>query len=122
VEPAEGGNQPKRVKVAASNVANRVVDWVRVIILRTSPSNCSYVLHAHHVPHTYTHNAQALTHTCVRAHTQYPRSHVLLSLRSSCSTCTTSAVIDVTNTVVASVMAMECRICRSVLTRQTQET
>jgi hypothetical protein len=30
VEPAEGGNQPKRVKVAANNVTNRVVDWVRV--------------------------------------------------------------------------------------------
>jgi hypothetical protein len=122
-EPAQGDNQPKRVKVAANNVANRVVDWVRVIILRTSPSNCSYVLHAHHVPHTYTHNAQTLTHTCVRTRTHNtPGLHVLLLLRSSCSTCTTTAVINFTNTVVASVMAMECRICRSVLTRQTQET
>jgi hypothetical protein len=68
-EPAQGDNQPKRVKVATNNVSNQVVEWVRVIILRTSPSNCSYVLHAHHVPHTYTHNAQALTHTCVRART-----------------------------------------------------
>ena len=72
-EPAQGDNQPKRVKVATNNVSNQVVEWVRVIILRTSPSNCSYVLHAHHVTHTYTHNAHTLTHThthaCVRTHT-----------------------------------------------------
>jgi hypothetical protein len=55
-EPAQGDSQPKRVKVATNNVSNQVVEW-RLIILRTSPSNCSYVLHAHHVPHTYTHNA-----------------------------------------------------------------
>ena len=42
MEPAEGGNQPKRVKVTTNNVSNQVFEWVRVVILRTSPSNCSY--------------------------------------------------------------------------------
>ena len=71
-EPAQGDNQPKRVKVATNNVSNQVVEWVRVIILRTSPSNCfSYVLHAHHVPHTYIHTqcADTDTHMRARAHT-----------------------------------------------------
>jgi hypothetical protein len=56
-EPAQGDNQPKRVKVAANNVANRVVDWVRVsdysacfalkLLLCASCSSCSTHCHTH---------------------------------------------------------------------------
>ena len=64
-EPAQGDNQTKRLKVAANNVTDRVVDGGTFVIT-----------HSLHFAHLHvTHNAHTLTRSCAHTHTHNTPDH-----------------------------------------------